>query len=99
MPIVIGIFGLIPLGLGLLLEYLCFRIPKRKLWRALPPVLGALFVLAAATGRMSLWESQRVSPITQLMIFPGVPGVCFFAGCWLGWRAWKRLWGPRVIDP
>ena len=45
MPIVIGIFGLIPLLLGLVLEYLCCRIPKRRIWRALPPALSVLFVV------------------------------------------------------
>ena len=44
MPIVIGIFGLIPLLLGLVLEYLCCRLPKkRKAWRFLPPALTVLF--------------------------------------------------------
>ena len=97
MPIVIGIFGLIPLGVGFVLEYLCCRIPRRKIWRALPPALGVLFVLLAAAGRLSLWESEEVSPLTQLLIFPGVPGVCALLGCYLGWRLWKWFWRPKVI--
>ena len=40
MPIVIGMFFLVPLLLGLVLEYLCCRLPRRRIWRALPPVLG-----------------------------------------------------------
>ena len=24
-------------------------------------------------------------------------GVALALGCWLGWRLWKRLWGPRVV--
>ena len=44
MPIIIGLFCLLPLGIGLVLEYLCCRLPRRKVWRALPPVLGLLFV-------------------------------------------------------
>ena len=44
MPIVLGLFGLAPLLLGLVLEYLCCRLPKRrKAWRCLPPVLAAVF--------------------------------------------------------
>ena len=99
MPIVIGIFCLLPLGIGLVLEYLCCRLPRRKLWRVLPPVLAAVFTVLAAAGRLSLWESEEVSPITQLLIFPGVPGVCALLGCYLGWRLWRRIWRPRVIDP
>ena len=36
-------------------------------------------------------------PLTQLLIFPGVPGVCALLGCYLGWRLWKWLWRPKVI--
>lgn len=33
MPIVIGMFFLLPLLLGLVLEYLCCRLPRRRIWR------------------------------------------------------------------
>ena len=36
MPIVIGMFFLVPLLLGLVLEYLCCRLPRRRIWRAPP---------------------------------------------------------------
>ena len=99
MPIVIGIFGLIPLLLGLVLEYLCCRLPKRrKAWRFLPPALTVLFAAVAVWGRLNNWESEDVSPVTQLMIFPGVSTVCLLLGCLLGWRFWRRRWGPRVVD-
>ena len=99
MPIVIGIFGLVPLGVGFVLEYLCCRLPKRKIWRALPPALGVLFIAIATAGRLNLWESEDISPLTQLLIFPGIPGVCALLGCYLGWRLWRYIWTPRVIDP
>ena len=54
MPIVIGIFCLLPLGIGLVLEYLCCRIPKRRIWRALPPVLSVLFVVIVGVGRWNM---------------------------------------------
>ena len=98
MPIVIGIFCLFPLGLGLALEYLCCRFPRRRIWRALPPALGVVFVLAVGVGRWNIWTSEEVSPVTQLILFPGLPGMCLFVGCYLGWRVWKKIWGPRVID-
>ncbi|MBS6370430.1 MAG: Tat pathway signal protein [Oscillospiraceae bacterium] len=98
MPIVIGMFFLVPLLLGLVLEYLCCRLPRRRIWRALPPVLGILLTVLVGVGRWSLWESETVSPMTQLLIFPGVPGAALLLGCWLGWRLWRRIWQPRVLD-
>ena len=98
MPIVIGIFFLIPMGLALVGEYLCCRLPRRLNWRLLPPLLAVIFVLTALWVRLQNWQSDDVSPLTQLVIFPGVPGVALGLGCWLGWRLWKRLWTPRVID-
>lgn len=41
MPIVIGMFFLLPLLLGLVLEYLCCRLPRRRIWRALPLFWGS----------------------------------------------------------
>ena len=41
MPIVIGMFFLVPLLLGLVLEYLCCRLPRRRIWRALPLSWGS----------------------------------------------------------
>ena len=29
---------------------------------------------------------------------PGVPGTAPLLGCWLGWRLWRRIWRPRVLD-
>lgn len=98
MPIVIGIFFLLPLGLSLVLEYLCCRLPRRRAWRLLPPLLSAIFLGAAVLVRLRNWESEEVSPLTQLLIFPGVTGVALGLGCFLGWRLWKRLWTPRIID-
>ena len=74
------------------------RLPRRKVWRALPPVLGLLFVAVVGVGRWNIWTSEKVSPVTQLILFPGLPGLCLLIGCYLGWRLWKRIWRPRVID-
>lgn len=98
MPIVIGIFFLLPLFVGALAEYLCCRLPRHRFWRFLPPVVVMLFLIVAVVVRIHNWESQTVSPLTQLMIFPGVPGVALLVGIYLGWRFWKYLWSPRVID-
>ena len=85
MCIVIGMFFLVHLLLGLVLEYLCCRLPRRRIWRALPPVLGVVLTVLVGVDRWSLWESETVSPVTQLLIFPGVPGT---APCWAaGWAS------------
>ena len=97
MPIVIGIFCLLPLGIGFVLEYLFCRIPKRRIWRALPPVLSVLFVGIVGVGRWNMWTSEEVSPITQLILFPGLPGIFLLVGGYLGWRLWTWFWRPRVI--
>ena len=89
MPIVIGIFFLLPLFFGALAEYLCCRLPRRRFWR---------FLLVALWVRIQNWESKDVSPLTQLIIFPGVPAVALLLGMYLGWRFWKYLWSPKIID-
>ena len=62
------------------------------------PRPGGPFGGLAGWVRLDNWESETVSPVTQLLIFPGVPTVCLLLGCYLGWRLWKRFWGPRVVD-
>ena len=47
MPIVIGIFFLLPLFFGALAEYLCCRLPRRRFWRFLPPVIAVVFLIVA----------------------------------------------------
>ena len=98
MPVILGLFCLLPLAVGLVLEYLACRLPRRKWWRALPPALAAVLAAAVAAGRLSLWTDAEVSPLTQLLIFPGLPGVSLLAGCLLGWRLWRHIWRPRIID-
>lgn len=92
-------FCLLPLLLGILLEYLCCRLPRRRIWRALPPVLALVFAAAVGVGRWNMWEDETVSPLTQLVLFPGLPAVFLLLGCYLGWRLWKYLWTPRIIRP
>ena len=97
MPIILGLFCLLPLLLGLALEYLACRLPRRRLWRILPPALDTVFIVLAGAIRRGLWTDEETSPLTQLLIFPGLPGVCALLGCYLGWRVWRYLWRPRVL--
>lgn len=98
MPIVLGLFCLFPCLLGAAGEYLCCRLPRRRAWRALPPALALLFTAAAGVGRWSVWTSETASPVTQLLIFPGLPGAFLLLGCYLGWRYWRWLWTPRIVN-
>ena len=97
MPIYIAIFCLLPLLAGLIPEYLVCRFTKRPPWKLLPPAAAVLITVLVALGRLSLWETEEVSPLTQLLIFPGIPAVFLMLGCFLGWRLWKYVWTPRVI--
>ena len=96
MPIYIAIFCLLPLLAGLIPEYLVCRFTKRPPWKLLPPAAAVLVTVLVALGRLSLWESEH-SPVTQLLFVPGVPAFFALLGMLLGWRLWKRLWGPRVV--
>ena len=96
MPILLAVFCLLPLALGCLLQYLAFRLPGPRALRLLPAGLGAAFVALACLGRLELWQSDH-SPLTQLLLMPGLPGACFFLGLWAGRRLYRWRWGPRVI--
>ena len=63
----------------------------------LPPALAVAFIVLAGVIRRGLWTDEETSPLTQLLIFPGLPVMCLLAGCWLGWRLWRWRWGPRVV--
>ena len=46
----------------------------------------------------SLWQSQQVSPLTQIILFPGVPALFALLGMALGWRIFRRRWSPRIVE-
>lgn len=96
MPIIVGVFCLLPLLLGLAAEYLVCRLLRRKLWRILPPAVVLALTALVAAGRLNVWASSQ-SPVTQLLFVPGLPALCALMGTVLGWRLWRRLWRPRVI--
>ena len=96
MPIIVGVFCLLPLLLGLAAEYLVCRFLKRKLWRILPPAVVLALTALVAAGRLNVWESSQ-SPVTQLLFVPGLPALFALIGIVLGWRLWKKLWSPKVI--
>ena len=87
MPIVIGIFFLLPLFFGALAEYLCCRLPRRRFWRFLPPVIAVVFLIVALWVRIQNWESKDVPP-HPVNYFPGVPAVA---------AAWD-VFGVEVLE-
>ena len=96
---ILVLFAALPLGAGVILEYLACRLTmaRRKWVRAAPPLAAAALTAAVALGRYRVWGESDVSPLTQLLFVPGLPALFGFLGLLLGWRLWNRLWGPRVI--
>lgn len=104
---ILVLFTLLPLLLGAALEYTVCRLTMRdtgrgwrllRLLRLLPP-LGLLGIAwAIGAGRWRLWQSQQVSPLTQIILFPGVPALFVLLGMALGWRIFRRRWSPRIVE-
>lgn len=66
------------------------------LFTLLPLLVGAAVGIGA--GRWRLWQSQQISPLTQILLFPGVPALFALLGMALGWRIFRRRWRPRVVE-
>ena len=96
MPIIIGVFCLLPLLIGFIGQYAVCRFTRGKLWKLAPA--AAVIVLAAlvAAGRMRIWQAEH-SPLTQLLFVPVLPALFLLLGLLFGWRLWKRLWSPRIV--
>ena len=95
------ILALVPLVGGFLLEFLVCQFTRKgsKLWKLIPPVAAVLVTAAIVVHRLNLWEADT-SPVTQLLFIPGLPALGFFVGLFAGWRLYRRLWRPRIIqDP
>lgn len=98
--------ALVPVGLGAALQYLVCRLTMRetgphwkalRLLRALPAICTAALIAGVAWNRLQLWQSETVSPVTQLLFIPGVPGLCVVLGLVLGGLLFRRRWAPRVF--
>ncbi len=89
----------VPMSIGLAAEYAACRFPKRRLWRWAPPLLTGLLTGAVTLGRYHGWSAVgEKAPWETLLFIPGLPALGAFLGLWLGWRLWKRLWLPRVVE-
>ena len=91
-------FCFLPLIVGVLLEFLLCRLTKEKgkWWRLLPPVIGIILTVVVIKYRLELWESEQ-SPVTQLLLVPGLPALFFFCGLLIGWRFYRWVWHPKII--
>ena len=98
MPIILAGFVLLPFLLGAVIQYAVCRFTRRKRWWVLPGLAAAVLALLIAAGRWNLWASEQVSPLTQVLFFPGLPALALLAGLFAGWRFWKWFWRPRVVD-
>ena len=98
MPVLIALLTLLPLVVGGAAEYAVCRLRPGWLWRLIPPAAGGILTALVCLVRWRNWTSTEVSPLTQILIFPVLPAIFLFLGMLAGWRIWKRLWAPRVVD-
>ena len=90
---------MVPMAVALAVEYGFCRFPKRRLWRWLPPLVTLLSTLAVTLHRYHGWsDGGEKAPWETLLFIPGIPALGALLGLWLGWRVWRRLWLPRVIE-
>ena len=80
---------------ALMAEYLACRLPKKRFWRAVPPVVLVLGAAIALWSRIQNWGEGPV-PMETLLFFPGLPALGLLCGCALGYRLWKKIWTPRI---
>ncbi len=100
-------FCLAPMGIGALLQYIFCRLTMRqtgphwkkfRLLRYLPAVFTLATIALVAAARWHGWQNQLVSPLTQILLIPGIPGVCALIGLTLGWKLWRWHWGPHILN-
>lgn len=88
-----------PFLVSLAVEYGACRFPKRRFWRWIPPLVTTMTGAAVGLYRYHGWsDGGEKAPIEQLLFIPGLPLLGALLGLWLGWRVWKKLWSPRVVQ-
>ena len=91
-------FFVMPLAAGAAVEYGSCRLPKRKFWRYLPPVVTAAATVAVGLYRYHGWSAgPEKAPIETLLFIPGLPALGVFLGLIVGYRIWKWVWTPKVV--
>ncbi len=91
-------FFVMPMAAGAAVEYGCCRVPKRKFWRYLPPVVTGAATAAIGLFRYHNWSAgAEKAPIETLLFIPGLPALGVFLGLLVGYRIWKWVWTPKVV--
>lgn len=98
MPVLLGLLCLLPMILGLIIEYIVSQKTQKRWCQWVFPIIVLVMAGIIAAIRWSLWTSGTVSPVTQLLLVPGIPCSFMLLGCWFGVRLWKYFWGPKVIS-
>lgn len=89
----------IPMLVSLAAEYGVCRFPRRRFWRWIPPLAITLAGAAVGLYRYHGWsDNGEKAPMEQLLFIPGLPLLGALLGLWLGWKVWKKLWSPRVVQ-
>ncbi len=91
----IGLMVALPFLGGFLVTYILGHILQKRRYRAIPISLGILVTAIVAFARIDGWQSE-VSPLTQLLLVPGIPFLFFFLGCFLGNALYHKLWDPKI---
>lgn len=91
----IGLMVALPFLGGFLVTYLIGHIFQKRRFRAIPISLGILVAGIVIYTRIGGWQSD-ISPLTQLLLVPGIPFLFFFLGCFLGNALYHKLWNPKV---
>ncbi len=91
-------FFVMPLVVSAAVEYGTCRIPRRRFWRYLPPVISAAAFIGVTLYRYHGWSAAgEKAPLETLLFFPGLPALGVFLGLLIGWRVWCFLWRPKVV--
>ena len=86
-----------PILVGGVVEYLSCRLPKKKVWRYVPPLTVVAVAVLLAWLRYEGWSDTAGAPIETLLFFPGIPLLALLIGFSLGFLCWKKLWTPQIV--
>ena len=101
MPVILALC-LLPVLLGAVCEYAVCRFTKRRAWRWALPLTALAGTVIVFLVRYHGWSADVAhggsAPIETLLFIPGLPAALLFLGLFNGYRLWRQVWRPRVID-
>ena len=78
------------------LHHLVYEIVDNSIDEALAGYCDEITVAIGEGDIITVIDNGRGIPV-EIQPQTGLPALCAIIGTALGWRLWKRLWGPRVI--